>query len=64
MASCPGTGHHWKEPGCVLTAPFLQIFIHIDFIHPEPPLFQAGKKERKKERKKEESMFFFSCYSR
>lgn len=30
LASCPGTGEYWKEPGSVLFAPFLQVFLHID----------------------------------
>ena len=26
----PSTGHHWKEPCSILSAPFLQVFIRID----------------------------------
>ena len=29
-ASGPVTGHHWKEPGSILFAPFLQVFISIE----------------------------------
>lgn len=29
------TGHHWKEPGCVLFALLLQIFMFIDEIFPD-----------------------------
>ena len=31
-ASGPVTGHHWKEPGSVLFAPSLQVFMYIDKI--------------------------------
>jgi len=34
MASCAGTGHLEKEPGSVLTAPSLQVFIDIGKIPP------------------------------
>lgn len=30
IASGPGTGNHWKEPAFVLSAPCLQVCIHID----------------------------------
>ena len=30
FASFPVTGHHWKEPGCVLIAISFQIFVYID----------------------------------
>lgn len=30
MASCLGTGHHWKETGSILFAPSLQIFMDTD----------------------------------
>lgn len=39
--SCPGTGHHWKEPGSVFFAPSLQVFIDVDEIPLKPPLHQA-----------------------
>jgi len=32
IASGPGTRHHWKEPGSVLFALSLQVFIYIDKI--------------------------------
>lgn len=32
VVSCPGTEHHWKEPGSVLFVPFLQVFININEI--------------------------------
>lgn len=35
-ASCPGTGHHWNEPGSILFALSLQMFIDIFKISPEP----------------------------
>lgn len=31
-AVCPGAGHHWKEPGSVLFAPSLLVFVHVDKI--------------------------------
>ena len=43
VASGPVTGHHWKEPGSVLFASSLQVFIHIDEIPPEPSLFQTDQ---------------------
>jgi len=30
IASCPVTGHCWKEPGSVLCAPSLQLFVYVD----------------------------------
>lgn len=32
MASCPGTGHHLKEPSCILCAPSLWLCTDIDEI--------------------------------
>ena len=32
MASCPGTGQYWEEPGCVLLAHSIQVFMDIDGI--------------------------------
>ena len=29
IASCPVTGYHWKEPGSILFAPSLQVFVYI-----------------------------------
>ena len=29
IASSPVTGHHWKEPGCILFASSLKVFIHV-----------------------------------
>lgn len=40
MASCPGTGLHWKEPSFIHFAPYSQVFVHIDEI-PELPLLQT-----------------------
>jgi len=40
MVTCPGTGHHWKESGCVFCLPFLHIFVS-EWEPPEPPLLQA-----------------------
>lgn len=37
MNSCPGTRNHWKEPGSVLFAPSIEVFIDVDEIPPEPP---------------------------
>lgn len=34
IASCPVTGHHWKDLGCIFFIPFHQVFTHIDKIHP------------------------------
>lgn len=34
-------GHHWPEPGFILCAPSLQVFIYIDEIPPEPSLLKA-----------------------
>ena len=36
IASCPGTGHHRREPGSVPLIPSLQILIHIAEIFPKP----------------------------
>lgn len=36
FAFCPGTGHHWKEPGSFLFATSLQVLIDIYEILPEP----------------------------
>ena len=41
VASGPVTGHHWQEPVSVLSAPSLQVFIHVDEIPLEPSLLQA-----------------------
>ena len=30
IASCPGIGHHWKEPGPILLAPSLQLYIGVN----------------------------------
>ena len=30
IASCPATGHHWKEPGSLFFVALLQIFVTID----------------------------------
>lgn len=38
IASCSGTGHHWREPGSVLFAPSLQLFMGTDKI-PQSLLF-------------------------
>lgn len=35
FAFCPGTGHHWKEPGSFLFATSLQVLIDIYEILPE-----------------------------
>lgn len=32
LASCPVTGHNWKEPNSILFAPSFQVFIHNDKI--------------------------------
>ena len=34
IASGPVTGHHWKDPGYVVFAPSLQVFIYINKISP------------------------------
>lgn len=31
-ASCRGSGHHWKEPGPILSAPSLQLYIDVNEI--------------------------------
>lgn len=38
IATCPVTGHHWKEPGTILLAPTLEIFICINEIPSHPSL--------------------------
>lgn len=40
-ASCTGAGHHCSEPGSVLSASSLQVFMHNEKFSPEPPLPQA-----------------------
>jgi len=34
IASCPVTGHHWKEPDSMLFSPPLLVFLYIDKIPP------------------------------
>jgi len=41
IASGPVTGHHWKQPGCILFAPSFRVFIYADEIPPDPSLLQA-----------------------
>lgn len=39
IASCSGTGHHWREPGSVLFAHSIQMFVDIDDTYsPSPSL--------------------------
>lgn len=38
IASCPVSGHYWKEPGSLFSTPsFHQVLTHIDEFHPLPP---------------------------
>ena len=41
IASCPVTGHLWKEAGSVFLSPSLQIFMYTDKFPPEGSLLQA-----------------------
>ena len=45
VASCPATGHHWKEPGSILFAPFLPSLLYIDKITPQTSLLQAEQSQ-------------------
>lgn len=41
IVSCPVAVHHWEEPGSAFFKPFLQIFVHIGNITPEPTRLHA-----------------------
>jgi len=41
IAPCPVAGHYWKEPGPILLALTLQIFLGISKVPSQPPLLQA-----------------------
>jgi len=45
VASGPVTRHHWKEPGPVVFAPSLQLFLDIGEIPPEPSLLQVKQSQ-------------------
>ena len=45
IASRPGTGHHWEEPGSVLFPRSLQVFVHIEKIPPKSALLQAEQSQ-------------------
>jgi len=39
IASCPVSGHHWKERGCILFVPrYLQVCMYVDDVPSEPSL--------------------------
>ena len=45
IVSCHVTGHHYKEPGSVLFALSLQVFVYIGKIPLEPSLLQGEKSQ-------------------